>query len=125
MTIIGIFLLAALLGLSIFQLILIAGKPLGEYAWGGQHKVLPNNLRRGSIFSLVIYALMALVFIDKSGFADTFLPDRFVSVAMWVITGYFALGIVMNGISRSKKERNLWTPIVIVLSVLSFLLARG
>ena len=42
---------------------------------------------------------------------------------MWVIAVYFALGIVMNGISRSKPERYTMTPVVIVLTAASVILA--
>ena len=45
------------------------------------------------------------------------------TVAMWVIAVYFALGIVMNGISRSKPERYTMTPVVIVLTAASVILA--
>jgi hypothetical protein len=31
---------AVLAGLVVFQLMLIAGRPLGEYAWGGSHRIL-------------------------------------------------------------------------------------
>lgn len=30
-----------LIGLMIFQLLLVLGRPYGQYAWGGQHRVLP------------------------------------------------------------------------------------
>jgi hypothetical protein len=125
MTIIALLLILAHIGIGIFQIALISGKPWGEYAWGGQHKVLPRNLRIGSATSLAIYLLMALVYAEKSGLADTFLSERFADIAIWGITGYLALGILMNGISRSKKERALWTPIVAVLALLSLILATS
>ena len=31
--------------LAVFQAALIAGAPLGRFAWGGQHDVLPAKLR--------------------------------------------------------------------------------
>lgn len=44
---------------------------------------------------------------------------------MWVLTGYFARGVMMNGISRSKPERSLMTPVSLVLAVLSLVAAHG
>jgi hypothetical protein len=38
---------------------------------------------------------------------------------------YFALGIVMNAMSRSKPERYTMTPVAIVLTVLSLIIALG
>ncbi|TFC80303.1 hypothetical protein E3O45_02495 [Cryobacterium sp. TMS1-20-1] len=34
--------------LAIFQLLLIAGLPLGRFAWAGRHEVLPTHLRIGT-----------------------------------------------------------------------------
>ena len=102
--------------LAVFQLALATGAPLGRYAWGGQHRVLPSNLRIGSVISIVIYALIAAVLLKLVPFAD---------IAVWVVVAYFALGIVLNAISRSKPERFVMTPVVTLLAVLSLLVALG
>ena len=113
-----------LVALAVFQLALVFGAPLGRFAWGGAHRVLPTRLRVGSAVSIVIYALIDVIAWDRVGAIDVF-PEPFSEVAMWVIFGYFVLGIVMNAISRSKPERNLMVPVSIVLAVLSFLIAMG
>ncbi|WP_344294451.1 hypothetical protein [Agromyces neolithicus] len=110
--------------LAIFQAALIFGAPIGQYAWGGQHRVLPLRLRIGSAVSIVIYALIVLIAFDRLGAIDVF-PDTFSVIAMWVIFAYFTLGIFMNAISRSKPERNVMTPLSAVLAVLSLLIALG
>ena len=113
-----------LVALAFFQLALVFGAPLGRFAWGGAHRVLPARLRVGSAVSVLIYALIDVIAWDRVGAIDVF-PAPFSEVAMWVIFGYFVLGIVMNAISRSKPERNLMMPVSIVLAVLSFLIAMG
>ncbi|MDT0180228.1 hypothetical protein Q9S36_08400 [Microbacterium sp. ARD31] len=110
--------------LAIFQLVLSLGAPLGHFAWGGQHRVLPTKLRIGSAVSILIYALIALIAWDRVGAIDVF-GDTFAQIAMWVIFAYFALGILMNAISRSKPERYTMVPVTIVLTVLSFFIAMG
>jgi hypothetical protein len=110
--------------LAIFQAALALGAPIGRYAWGGQHRVLPLRLRIGSVASILIYALIVVIAFDRLGAIDVF-PEPFSVIAMWVIFGYFTLGIFMNGISRSKPERNVMTPVCIVLSVLSLFIALG
>ena len=113
-----------LAALAVFQLALVFGAPLGRFAWGGAHRVLPARLRVGSVVSIVIYALIDVIAWDRVGAIDVF-PEPFSEVAMWVIFGYFVLGILLNAISRSKPERNLMVPVCIVLAVLSFLIAMG
>lgn len=110
--------------LALFQLALALGAPLGRFAWGGQHRVLPTRLRVGSAVSILIYALIALIAWDRVGVIDL-LSDPFSAVAMWVIFAYFVVGIAMNAISRSGPERNTMVPVTLVLAVLSFLIAMG
>ncbi len=47
----------------------------------------------------------------------------FLNTVSWIIFGYFALGVALNAISRSKHERYTITPIVIILAVCAFLIA--
>ena len=119
-------LLASLLlaGLAVFQGLLVAGAPLGRFAWGGQNDVLPTNLRIGSAVSIALYAGFAVLILQAAGVVSV-LPDGFVDVAIWVLTGYLLLGIVMNAISRSRPERLLMTPVVAVLAAACLLLALG
>ena len=111
-----------LAALAVFQALLIAGRPLGRFAWGGQHDVLPRNLRIGSAISILLYAVFAIIILERVGIADI-LPDAVAEVGIWILTAYFALGILMNGISRSKPERNLMTPVCIVLAGLCLVIA--
>ena len=110
--------------LAVFQLALVCGAPLGHFAWGGQHRVLPARMRVGSLIAIVIYALIALVSLDRIGAIQVF-PNAVAVTAMWVIVAYFALGIAMNAMSKSRSERAVMVPLTIVLTVLSLLIALG
>lgn len=113
-----------LAALAAFQLALALGAPLGRFAWGGQHRVLPRRLRIGSVLSIAIYALIVVIAWDRVGAISLF-PDVFSVVFMWVAFAYFALGILMNAISRSVPERVVMVPVCIVLTVASFGVAMG
>ncbi|MDM8084482.1 hypothetical protein QUV83_06885 [Cellulomonas cellasea] len=111
--------------LSVFQLCLALGAPWGRFAWGGQHeRALPTRLRVGSAVSVLVYAVFAVVLLDRAGMVDV-LPDGFTRPASWVLTAYFAVGVVMNGISRSRSERAVMTPVVLVLAVCSLIVSLG
>jgi hypothetical protein len=114
--------LAVLAALAVFQLVLIAGAPLGRFAWGGQHVVLPARLRVGSAVSIVVYGVVAL-FLLQAGGAHSVLPRGLVEVGMWVLTGYFALGVALNAASRSRPERLVMTPVALALAVVCLVLA--
>jgi hypothetical protein len=108
------------LGVAVFQVFLAAGKPWGEYAFGGQHpEVLPRHLRIASVFSCLLLIAFALVNLQQAGFIVNQDAGTFWRAAAWVIAGYGVLGTFMNAISRSWPERLLWTPIVALLAVLN------
>ena len=115
---------AILAVLAVFQLSLALGAPLGRFAWGGQHRVLPVRLRIGSAVSILIYALIAVIAWDRVGAIDVF-AEPFSEIAMWVIFAYFVIGILMNALSRSKPERYTMVPVSAVLAILSFFIAMG
>lgn len=110
--------------LALFQLTLILGAPLGHFAWGGRHRVLPARLRVGSAISILVYGLIDLIAWDRVGALDV-VPEPLSEIGMWVVFAYFTLGIAMNAISRSRPERYTMVPVSLVLAVLSFLIAAG
>ena len=116
--------LVLLAALAVFQGLLVAGYPLGRFAWGGQHEVLPAGHRVGSVVSIALYTGFAVLILQAAG-SLSLLPDGFVEVAIWVLTGYFALGIGLNAISRSRPERLVMTPVVVLLAAASLVLALG
>lgn len=107
-----------LLALSIFQLLLILGKPLGDFAWGGQHKVLPKNLRISSAISIMLYVIFAIFLASKAGIVGILPDSPVLTVGMWVFTVYFAIGFFMNLISRNPKERMVMAPTALLLAII-------
>ncbi|WP_433529761.1 hypothetical protein ACQPYA_26420 [Micromonospora sp. CA-263727] len=104
------------------QVALALGAPLGRFAWGGQHDVLPLPLRIGSAVSIVLYALIAAIALDRAGLIDVF-AESVSRVAMWILVGYFALSIAPNALSRSRSERAAMVPLSITLTALALLIA--
>ena len=116
---------AVLACLAVFQGALIVGAPLGRMAWGGQHNVLPTRLRIGSAVSLALYALFGYAALARAIIVQPLVSDAVTAVVVWVLAVYFALGVVMNGISRSRPERLIMTPVALVLAALYLVLALG
>ena len=113
-----------LLGIAVFQVLLAAGKPWGEYAWGGGNPgVLPRRLRRSSAVSAVIQLAAAVVVLIEGGVLFETLQSTATEIVVWALAAFLLLGTVMNAISRSKKERNKWTPVAAAAFVLTALVA--
>jgi hypothetical protein len=118
-SIFGTLALVILAALGALQVLLAAGQPLGRFAWGGQHNVLPTNLRIGSILSILLYILFAAVIADRAGLITFGFPDY----AIWALAAYFVLGVFTNAVSRSKPERNVMTPVALLLAIACVALA--
>ena len=114
-----------LAALAVFQVALALGAPIGRFAWGGQHDVLPRHLRIGSALSVVVYGVIGAILLARAGMIVAGLDDLAVQISAWVVTAYFALGILMNAISRSRPERLVMTPTCLVLAVLSGVVAAS
>ena len=112
-----------LLGLGVFQLFLALGYPIGRFAWGGKHNVLPKKLRIGSVISILLYIVFAVFILSGSGIIDNVTNMQVTNVAIWVLAVYFTLGVLMNSISRSKSERAVMTPTALVLAICCILIA--
>jgi hypothetical protein len=112
-----------LAGLAVFQGLLLFGAPLGRFAWGGQHEVLPARLRTGSAVSLLIYALIATFILTRADLLSPGIPDGVARTAIWVVVAYFFLGIGLNLASRSKPERSVMSPLSAVLCALCAVVA--
>lgn len=115
---------ALLLALGVFQLLLAAGAPIGQFAWGGEHRVLPLRLRIGSVVSTVLYAVFATVVLDRAHLVSV-LPDQVKSVGIWPVAVLFLLGAIPNLMSRSKPERYVMAPVAVLLSALCLMTALG
>lgn len=107
-----------LFGLSLFQAALISGAPIGKYAWGGNNEVLPLRFRVGSFISILLYVFFALTILSKAGLVQSPVPESLINTSMWILSGYFMLGVLMNAMSRSKSERVVMTPVALILAIL-------
>ena len=109
--------------LALFQLTLVLGAPLGHFAWGGQHRVLPGGLRIGSLVAIPLYALFSTTLLMHAGLVPAWPDAGWLSPAAWGVVAYMGLGVVVNAISRSLPERLTMTPLVAILLILALLVA--
>lgn len=109
-----------LVAISVVQIAAAGGRPVGRFVWGGQHEVLPRRLRIGSAVSVLLYVAMAAALIARATGREGAL-----GVIAWVLFGYFALGIALNAVSRSRSERAVMTPACAMLAGCSLLVALG
>jgi hypothetical protein len=116
----------ALAAVGLFQIGLALGAPMGEYAFGGQNPGrLPMRYRVASAISVLVYLGIAGHYLAQIGVFETLLSPSLNSIANWALVGFNALGLIMNSISRSVKERKMWVPVLLLMLVCSLVIALG
>lgn len=111
---------------SLFQLALVLGAPMGEYTLGGQNQgKLSIKLRIVSAISLLLNLAIAGHYLAQTGTIQTLLPRDLNQIANWALVAFTAIGLVMNSISRSKKERNMWVPVLLLSITCAVIVAVG
>lgn len=96
-----------LLAVVVFQILVVAGAPLGKYTQGGQTEgVLPTSGRILAIFSAAILLFMAssVLALVNQGPLRTWKSSTIRRLS-WFTVIYSAIGTVMNLASRSPAER--------------------
>lgn len=111
--------IAGLIGfgwLTLFQLALAAGAPLGHMAWGGARRVLLRRQRVASLLSAGISILGLTLMGQEIGFWSL-IPTAIAQTLLWVLTALFALSLVGNAASKSEIERVHGVPLSIILTL--------
>jgi hypothetical protein len=93
----------------LFQLAIVLGAPLGEYAYGGQNSgVLPIPYRIASIFSFLVALAIAGHYLAQLGVLAPLLGSDLNQLANWAIVVFNIPAAVLNNITKSQKEKRLW-----------------
>lgn len=121
----------ALIGSALFGLIvilyilLVFGAPLGEYAMGGRHRVMPLKSRITTAIAVLVQLSGIAVLLHGGGIVDTGLPGNVVKVGCYVFAVYLSLNVFMNIVSKSKKEKLFMTPLSFIVAVCFWMVASG
>ena len=108
--------LAALVWLTVFQLLLALGVPLGRLAWGGADRILPPNKRVASMIAAVMTAIAALCLADHLGLTSS-VPDVVERPLLWVLLGLFALSTIANFATSSRAEKIHGVPLAAIITI--------
>jgi hypothetical protein len=108
-----------------FQVLLALGVPVGKAAWGGEHRILPTNLRWSSLAAVFILGLAAWMVLARAGLVPPGADLLAIKIVTWVFAGYFALNVVMNLLSKSPLEKAIMTPTSLILVLCFAWVARS
>ena len=109
--------------ISVLQLLLAFGLPLGKLAYGGKYERLPTNMRIMSIVAIGIFVLASISVLERAGIIIVFSNPILTIVIVWVIAIYLAFNTLLNAMTKSKQEKLVMTPLSLISSVCCFIVA--
>lgn len=116
---------ALMILISIFQLSLVLGAPLGELTMGGKFQgKLPIKMRILAFVQIIILLLFSLIIIARLSIAFE-AYYKLSRIGIWFVFAFFIFGTFINLISPSKKEKLVMGPLNIIALLCSFLVAMS
>ncbi len=109
---------AVIFGVMATMTVLVAcGLPLGEFTMGGQHKILPKNLRVAAVISVAIQFFAMIIILQAGGFIPLWFSFKVTKYICFFFAAYLSLNTIMNMISKSRKERFVMTPLSLIAGI--------
>ena len=93
-----------------------------KFVWGGRLKS-DKEMYRFEILSIIINSLFLIVVLVQASLLTIEIPKKLINYALWLMTVLFLLNTFGNAISKNKLEQRLFTPITILLTIFSLILA--
>ena len=122
---IAVFGLLSLLSVSvIFHLLVVAGIIPFDIVWGGRVTDRSEMLMMETI-SVLINLFMISVVAIKAGFLKWRISGTVITVGLWLMFTLFILNTIGNLLSNNEFEKMVFTPLTLLLAILSFRLARS
>ena len=101
----------------LLSLLIICELPLGEFTMGGQYKVFPQKLRIVLISQLILQVFFVVIILQAGGFLPLWFSHKTTKIICIVMASNLSLNVIMNFISKSKKEKYVMTPLSLVTAI--------
>lgn len=90
--------------------------------WGGRLKT-DREMYRFEAISIGINLIFIFIILIQAHFWAIDFPNRIMAILLWGMTALFLLNTFGNAISKNKVEQVLFTPLTILLTLFSLILA--
>jgi hypothetical protein len=119
----GIYYIVISVIVTIFQLALAFGAPLGNFANGGKYPGrLPKNMRFLPFIQIAILGVFLYIVLIQTKIISN-QPTAIGSIGIWFVVVFFFLGSILNLSTPSKPERMVWGPINVITFIAVLLIA--
>lgn len=116
--------LILLTGILVFHLLVLFQVIPYGIVWGGRLKSV-EQMWTFEATSIAINALLFVAVSIKAGYLKTFVPIKVVNMVLWCFVVLFALNSVGNLFAKASLETVIFTPVTLVLALLSYRLVTN
>src|SRR5687767_13218655 len=103
----------------LFQLLIAAGAPWGRLTMGGRYPgTLPGLMRAAAAVQASTLLGLAALVLSRAGVAFPG-ASQWSAIGTWVAVAVSSVALVLNVITPSKSERNLWAPVALGMTATS------
>lgn len=78
---------------------------------------------RFEVVSILVNCFFLFIILVQSGFVAIAFPKTTMTILLWSMTVLFLFNTIGNATSKNKIERKLFTPVTIILTLFSLILA--
>lgn len=93
-----------------------------KIVWGGRLKS-DAEMYRFETVSILINLIFLFIILVQSHYLTIDFPKKIMTIILWIMTALFTLNTFGNLMSKNKLEKRLFTPITIILTIFSLILA--
>jgi hypothetical protein len=107
----------------VMYILLVLGLPLGEFALGGKYKVLPLKYRIVCAVSVFVQLFAILIILQTGGVLPLLFSRNITKGICFFFAVYLSLNVMMNFLSKSKREKWIVGPVSLITAVCLWLTA--
>lgn len=108
----------------VFHLSVLGGLVPNNIVWGGKFED-ESQLIKFEIASVIINAFMILVVAIKGQYLKVRLPNKMITILLWLMTLLFASNTVGNLFANTLAETIIFTPITFILAILCLRITKA
>ena len=119
LTLIAIIVATTLSVVIILSILLVCCLPLGELTMGGRYKVFPKKLKIVLVLQLALQIFFVIIILQMGAIIPLWFSKTVTKRICIVMAVYLSLNTAINGISKSKKEKFIITPLSLISAIRS------
>lgn len=90
--------------------------------WGGRLKS-KTEMYRFETISILVNLIFLGIILEQAHLLTFGIPQKALTIMLWIMAALFLLNTLGNAVSKNKLEQKLFTPITLLLAILSLILA--